>query len=58
MITIITGDKDIMTPYKSAENLNQLLSNSKLIKLKDTGHFTPLEKPVELNRLIEKTLDY
>ena len=56
--TIITGDRDIMTPYKSAENLNQLLSNSKLIKLKDTGHFAPLEKPVEINRLIEKTLDY
>ena len=55
-ITIISGDKDIMTPKKSAKLLNDMLSVSNFEVIHDVGHFLPLEDPLELNKIILRNI--
>ena len=57
LITIIAGKKDIMTPIRSSKNLIDLIPNSTLISIKNVGHFHTLESPIEVNKIIEKSLD-
>ena len=55
-VTIISGDKDIMTPKKSAKILNDMLSVSNIEVMHDVGHFQPLEDPLGLNKIILRNI--
>ena len=57
LITIIAGEKDIMTPIRSSKNLIDLLPSSTFTSIKNVGHFHTLESPIEVNKIIEKSLE-
>lgn len=52
-VTLIYGDSDWSRPAER-ERTRSLLSGAKMITLKDTGHFSAIESPSELARLILK----
>ena len=51
---IIAGDRDMMTPLKYAQFLNQKIEASQLVIIGDAGHMVMMEKPDEVNSAIEK----
>ena len=55
-VLIIHGDYDPI-PVKYAEELNSLINNSKLIVLKNCGHFPFVEQPAQYFAECEKFLD-
>ena len=56
LITIIAGEKDIMTPIKGSKNLIELLPSITLKSIKHVGHFHTLENPIKVNEIIKKSL--
>ena len=56
--TIVTGDKDIMTPASTAEVIHRRIPGSRLVVVKGGTHYTPVEFPDvlqdELRRLLER----
>jgi pimeloyl-ACP methyl ester carboxylesterase len=56
--TIITGDKDLMTPPSTAEHMHRLISGSRMVVIKGGTHYTPVEYPEvlvdELHRLLDR----
>jgi len=48
---IIHGDHDLI-PLRHAEAMHQGLTNSRLVVLKDCGHLSFVEKPVETQKVI------
>ena len=56
LITIIAGEKDIMTPIKGSKKLVELLPSITLNSIKEVGHFHTLENPIEVNKIIRKSL--
>jgi 3-oxoadipate enol-lactonase len=46
--TIITGDRDIITPAATAENVHRQVSGSRLVHIKGGSHYTPVEFPAIL----------
>ncbi len=46
--TIITGDRDIITPAATAEHIHRQVSGSRLVHIKGGSHYTPVEFPVVL----------
>lgn len=57
LITIIAGEKDIMTPIKGSKNLIEILPSITLNSIKQVGHFHTLENPIEVNKIIRKSLE-
>tara|TARA_B110000444_G_C18637183_1_gene499676 strand:+ start:56 stop:832 length:777 start_codon:yes stop_codon:yes gene_type:complete len=57
LITIIAGEKDVMTPLKGAKKLIELLPNITFTSIKNIGHFHTLENPIEVNKIIKKSLE-
>ena len=57
-VTIVTGDRDLMTPPSTAEHMHRLIPNSRLVVIKGGTHYTPVEYPAivvdELARLLER----
>ena len=57
-VTIITGDKDLMTPPATAEYMHRLIPHSRLVMVKGGTHYTPVEYPRvlvdELGRWLER----
>lgn len=51
-VTLITGKEDLLTPTSHSQEIADLIPNSKLIVLPDTGHMLPLERYTELNEII------
>jgi len=51
-VLIITGAEDRLTPLKLSQYMYSHISNCRLEVINDAGHFTMLEKPEEVNRLI------
>ena len=49
---LIWGENDLDTPLESGKIMEQLLDNGTLITLKNTGHFSYLENPVLVNKII------
>ena len=47
-VTIITGDRDIITPAATAEHIHRQVSGSRLVHIKGGSHYTPVEFPVVL----------
>ena len=56
--TIVTGDKDLMTPPATAEKLHRAIPGSRMVVIKGGTHYTPVEYPAilvdELHRLLAR----
>ncbi len=46
---LITGDEDATSPPPAVQRLAQSIKGSKMIVLNGCGHWTPIEKPAEVN---------
>jgi pimeloyl-ACP methyl ester carboxylesterase len=57
-ILIMVGGKDILTPQKNSEKLNQLLPNSRLVIIPDVNHSLLLEQGMEVTNLIKEFIEY
>jgi pimeloyl-ACP methyl ester carboxylesterase len=57
-VTIISGDRDLMTPPATAEHMHRLIPGSRLVVIKGGTHYTPVEYPgvivEELGRLLDR----
>lgn len=53
---LIWGDKDDATPIKDAYIMNKLIKDSELIVLEGTTHFSYLERPNLINRILFEQL--
>ncbi len=57
-VTIVTGDKDLMTPPATAEHIHRLIPGSRMVVIKGGTHYTPVEYPAiladELGRLLDR----
>lgn len=53
---IIWGSEDESTPVKDGYTMNKLIPNSELIVIEKTNHFTYLEKPELINKIIFEQL--
>lgn len=57
-VTIVTGDKDLMTPPATAEHMHRLIPGSRMVVIKGGTHYTPVEYPAivadELERLLAR----
>ncbi|MER3445865.1 MAG: hypothetical protein C4291_03075 [Candidatus Dadabacteria bacterium] len=54
---IISADEDILTPVKYGEYLNLKIRDSRLLVIKNAGHFMMQERPDEFNRILIEFLD-
>ena len=56
--SIVTGDKDLMTPPSTAEKLHRAIADSRMVVIKGGTHYTPVEYPAilidELRRLLAR----
>lgn len=53
---LIWGDKDTATPIEDAKKMESLIKDSGLVTLKGAGHFSFLEQPILVNRVLESFL--
>jgi pimeloyl-ACP methyl ester carboxylesterase len=57
-VTIVTGDKDLMTPPATAEHIHRSIPHSRMVVIKGGTHYTPVEYPAilvdELGRLLDR----
>lgn len=57
-VTIITGDRDLVTPPSTAEHMHRVIPSSRLVVIKGGTHYTPVEYPEvvtdELGRLLDR----
>lgn len=57
-VTIVTGDRDLMTPPATAEHMHRTIPQSRLVVVKGGTHYTPVEYPAivvdELGRLLDR----
>ncbi|HEY4238918.1 MAG TPA: alpha/beta hydrolase [Kofleriaceae bacterium] len=44
-VTIVTGDKDLMTPPSTAEHIHRLIPHSRMVVIRGGTHYTPVEYP-------------
>ncbi|RIW28941.1 alpha/beta hydrolase [Bacillus salacetis] len=50
-ILTVQGDHDILTPAKIKELLTDLVPDARLMKIENCGHWTVIEKPIEMNKI-------
>lgn len=57
-VTIVTGDKDLMTPPATAEHMHRTIPGSRLVVIRGGTHYTPVEYPAivvdELGKLLDR----
>ena len=57
-VTIVTGDRDPITPPATAEHIHRLIPGSRLVVIKRGTHYTPVEYPAivadELGALLDR----
>jgi pimeloyl-ACP methyl ester carboxylesterase len=57
-ISIVTGDRDLMTPPSTAEHMHRTIPGSRMIVIEGGTHYTPVEYPAvlvdELGRLLDR----
>ncbi|HEX8568059.1 MAG TPA: alpha/beta fold hydrolase [Pyrinomonadaceae bacterium] len=46
---VIVGETDELIPPAEAEKMNQAIKDSRLVKISNAGHLSPLENPAEFN---------
>ncbi len=54
--TIITGERDPMTPVRAATRMSELIPEARLVVVPGCTHYTPLEKPQVVNQAIDNLL--
>ncbi|MCU0373331.1 MAG: alpha/beta hydrolase, partial [Ignavibacteria bacterium] len=54
---ILVGEEDTVTPLKCSEDLAAAINNSEMHIIKNSGHLSSLENPVEFNSLLEIFLE-
>jgi len=54
---IIWGDKDVSYNFKQVDTLKKNIPESELKIVKESSHNTHLEKPEEINKIIEQFLN-
>jgi len=56
--SIVTGDKDLLTPPATAERMHRAIAGSRLVVIRGGTHYTPVEYPAilqdELHRLLAR----
>jgi len=56
--TIVTGDRDLMTPPSTAEHMHRRIRGSRMVVIEGGTHYTPVEYPAilvdELARLLDR----
>ncbi|HUJ61495.1 MAG TPA: alpha/beta hydrolase [Kofleriaceae bacterium] len=56
--SIVTGDRDLMTPPATAEHMHRAVRGSRLVVIEGGTHYTPVEYPAvlvdELGRLLDR----
>lgn len=55
-VLVLTATDDNLTPVKYGTFLSKSIINSKLVTVEDAGHFSPIEKPLEVNQAINDFL--
>lgn len=57
-ISIVTGDRDLMTPPSTAEHMHRTIAGSRMVVIEGGTHYTPVEYPSvivdELGRLLDR----
>ena len=57
-LTVVTGDRDLMTPPSTAEHIHRAVRGSRLVVIRGGTHYTPVEYPGilvdELGRLLDR----
>lgn len=53
---IIWGENDTATPYIDAEYMNEHIKDSGIVKIENAGHFSFLENPYLVNKVLESFL--
>lgn len=57
-LTVVTGDRDLMTPPATAEHIHRAVPHSRLVVIRGGTHYTPVEYPGvlvdELGRLLDR----
>jgi pimeloyl-ACP methyl ester carboxylesterase len=44
-VSIVTGDKDLMTPPATAEHMHRAIAGSRMVVIEGGTHYTPVEYP-------------
>jgi pimeloyl-ACP methyl ester carboxylesterase len=55
--TIVTGDRDLMTPPATAEHMHRKIRGSRMVVIEGGTHYTPVEYPAILVDELGKLLD-
>lgn len=55
-LMLIRGDDDPTDPPESEQEIHEKVAGSRLVRLKQAGHFPATERPREVNRLIDEFL--
>ena len=57
-VSIVTGDKDLMTPPATAEHMHRAIAGSRMVVIEGGTHYTPVEYPAiivdELERFLQR----
>ena len=57
-LTVVTGDRDLMTPPATAEHIHRAVPGSRLVVIRGGTHYTPVEYPAivvdELGKLLDR----
>jgi pimeloyl-ACP methyl ester carboxylesterase len=57
-VSIVSGDRDLVTPPSTAEHLHRTIPGSRLVMIQGGTHYTPIEYPAivveELGRLLDR----
>lgn len=53
---IIVGEDDVLTPIAHSEKMNEALSGSQMVVIKNAGHLTNIERPDDFNKAIDSFL--
>lgn len=51
-VLVIAATEDMSTPLKYGKWLSDTIKEAEFVQIEDAGHFSPLEKPVEINTAI------
>ena len=51
-VLVLTATDDKLTPVKYGTFLANSIKNAELVTIQDAGHFSPIEKPLEVNQAI------
>jgi pimeloyl-ACP methyl ester carboxylesterase len=56
-VTVVTGDRDLMTPPATAEHIHRSIPSSRLVVIKGGTHYTPVEYPDVISDELGRWLD-